>query len=150
MYPGNTIAANGEDRKDLLVGLTAADTKTVVRVIGHLDMQHPIGDDSEGSNTVDVAIGVTSREAFDLGTLPDPDNVADYPMVGWLYMATKLVSQHVNGTTGVWRHNATFDFDIRASRKVDRGVLWITILNKSFTGGNSIEIFGRVRALCLT
>ena len=45
--------------------------------------------EDEGQNAVDVGIGVVSKEAFDLETLPDMDATGDYPQQGWAYVATK-------------------------------------------------------------
>ena len=146
---GFALAANGESRSDLLVGLSGVDTKTVVRIIGGITVYVPVNNNVETEAAIDVVIGVASREAFDLGTLPDADAVADYPTQGWLYAATKIVFM-TTGSVEQTRSPVTFDFDLRASRKIDRGVLYMTILNTSLQGGNSIEITGRVRALCLT
>ena len=149
LYTGDVMANNGEIRRDLLVGLSAADTKTSVRIIGDLTFYGVPTLETEFHAAVHVVIGVASREAFDLGTLPDADNQADYPTQGWLYAATRLCMQSASGG-GLWREQPRFQFDLRASRKIDRGVLYLTTLNKGITGSAAIEVVGRVRTLCLT
>ena len=145
----NAFAPSGEIRTDLLAGLTSTETKTVVRIIGGLNFEYAPTDDTEGTNALHIVIGAASREAFDLGTLPDADATADYPTQGWLYATTWLISQTV-GATGLHRTNARVEFDLRASRKIDRGVLYMTLLNIASVGGRTLQVTGRVRALCLT
>ncbi len=143
----------GTRKDDLLVGLAVTETKTVTRVIGDFSLNGAAVDENEYSVTIDVGIGVTSREAFDLETLPDPDAVADYPMNGWLYVATQICYQALpTGATptAMWRKDARFTFDIRAQRKVDRGVLFMVIQNLAAPTAGTMRINGRVRALCLT
>jgi len=141
-------------KTDLLAGLAATETKTVTRVI--IDMHFNLFETSENEATqvIDLAIGVVSREAFDLGTFPDANATGDYPQTGWLYVATKPVMSTVPGggtAGGIWRIDASFMADIRAQRKVDRGVLYMTYNMLALSGtAQSVRVVGRVRVLCLT
>ena len=151
-YAGSTLASGATLKNDLLTNLAAADTKTVSRLLIDLTFVPPVTNSAvDRTNTIDIGVGVVSREAFDLETLPDMDNLADYPQTGWLYVATKMVYKFApdvsSGTTILPAH---FMVDIRANRKVDRGVLFLSILNVGVNGTDNVDIWGRVRALCLT
>ena len=145
------LVNSNTNKKDLLAGLTPADTKTVTRVLVDLSVSYASSFAQDGSNSIDIGIGVVSQEAFDLETLPDPNAVADYPQQGWLYVATKRCVSFFTTSTGVTVIPALFQVDLRAQRKVDRGVLFMVILNTADEGGSAtVFIHGRVRALCLT
>jgi len=147
---GVLIVASGNITDDLLLGLAAAETKTVTRILLDLWFILPVNNSfADRENVVDIGIGVVSREAFDLGTLPDPGTVADYPQQGWLYLATQVVSRAADATGVIWQH-AHFKADIRGQRKVDRGVLFSTLENVGVVGADAVTVYGRIRALCLT
>ena len=142
----------GNTRKeDLLAGLSAADTKTITRLLIDVWVHFPVTNSfQDRANALDVGIGVVSQEAFDLETLPDPDAVGDYPQMGWIYVATQPVLKYVEGTGIGVVIPAHFKADIRGQRKVDRGVLFMLLQNIGVNGNDSVDIWGRVRALCLT
>jgi len=151
---GTQTLASGATRKDdILSGLSPTETKTVSRILIDVHYYYLESNENECSNVVDLAIGVVSKEAFDLETLPDPDNSSDYPQQGWVYVATQPVQQSLpTGGTPVtmWRLGAHFKADVRGQRKVDRGVLFLLAQNLSINNGQTVRITGRVRALCLT
>ncbi len=151
-FAGFLLAASGTDKKDLLVGLTAADTKTVTRLIVDLWAMVPSGNSLslDRENVVDMGIGVASREAFDLETLPDPGTVTDYPQLGWLYVNSLPCYKSGDGLGALNIVHAHFKVDLRAQRKVDRGVLFMLIENIGVVGADAVALYGRVRALCLT
>jgi len=135
--------------------LPPAETKTVTRLIVDLEVGMQATSESEGEMVIDVGVGVCSDEAFVLGStaIPDPNIEGDYPMNGWLYIATGWVTQSLptGGTpTAMWRTNAVFKADIRTQRKVDRGRLFLKLQNTDITLGQTVRVVGRVRALCLT
>ena len=150
--PGTTLAASSTLKYDLLAGLTAMDTKTVTRIILDLTVCPPVTNalNVDRTSVVDVGIGVVSQEAYDLETLPDMDNTADYPQQGWIYVATGLVYKIADSGGPMWMHFARFEADLRAQRKVDRGVLFMSLLNIGINGADNIDFYGRVRVLCLT
>ena len=65
-------------------------------------------------------------------------------------MGTKYVGQALTSATGVFNVNAYFEFDMRAMRKVDKGILFMRMANGNINVGGAMEVVGRVRALCLT
>jgi len=136
---------------DLLVDLPTMTRTTVARIIGDF-MAFP--DDrnatSDAVMQIDMGIGVASQEAFTAQIVPDPNVQAEYPALGWLYATTQMVLfNNSSGTTEaivvpVWH------FDIRANRKVDKGVLYMTWNNTAADGtGFTVRLVGRLRSLCL-
>ena len=148
------LAVNGALHLDLLQNLADSDTKTVARVLLDVVGTPTAADQSEATNFIHMGIGVCSLEAFNATSLPDPDITADYPTAGWLYVATKVVQQGlpvISSGGGVTRTWARFEVDLRAQRKVDRGVLYLTAINRTAEGASmTVYLFGRVRVLCLT
>jgi len=143
----NFLAAGGVQNKfDLLVDLAPTETKTVTRILVDLLFAYQ-GVDTHRVASIDLGIGVVSREAFDLGTFPDANTASDYPQNGWLYVATK----RVQFVPSAWMDPAVFTADLGAQRKVDRGVLFMTFTQQLVIGTvEDIRVYGRVRALCLT
>jgi len=143
----SNLVASATSKHDLLAGLSPMDTKTVSRIL--VDLSAAV--DPANVTSMDVfwhiGIGVTSKEAYDLETLPDPDAVADYPQSGWVYVGSKRVWLNNGGTI---HHIAELQLDLRGQRKVDRGVLFLTMTNIGVNGGGSFRVLGRIRALCLT
>ncbi len=151
---GSTALVAGTDIfLDLLVSAPTVDTLTAVRIIGdfnvHYDVTTTIAD---SDSAVDVGIGVTSTQAFGVGltALPDPTGTTTFPPRGWLYVATRHVAQLVTSSTGIINENAIFQFDIRAMRKIDKGILFVRIANTNLNIGGAMEVTGRIRTLCLT
>ena len=151
-----SVVANGETTLvDLLEDLPVMEVKTVSRLLVDLLMTVDATSENEGSSIMDLGIGVCSDEAFSIGNtaVPDPDVTTEYPMDGWLYVATGLVSLALptGGTvTAMHVESAHFRADLRAQRKVDRGKLYMKIQNSTLINGITVRIVGRVRALCLT
>ena len=147
-----TLAIGGAFTGDLLAGLEAQETKTVARILLDIWAFPDATDQSEAAAFFHFGIGVGSAEAFVAGVLPDPDIVADYPTLGWVYVASKPVLQGlpiVSGGGGVTRLTVHINEDLRGQRKVDRGVLYMTAVSRAITGVVTIRVVGRVRALCL-
>jgi len=137
---------------NLLSNAPTIDTMTVSRIIGHLEINAVITSEIEYEQLLDVGIGVSSAEAFDIGAtaLPDPQTEGDYPPRGWLYVDTRACWQIVIATV-IQRRDAIFDFDLRGMRKIDKGRLFLMVRNTGIGGtGTAVTIKGRVRALCLT
>ena len=150
-YAGDAVAADGFLKTDLLAELPDMDTKTVVRIILDVWAVYSEAEETQNQNAVDFAIGVTSQEAFIAETLPDPNAVGDYPQSGWLYAACKPISLSLTAANQLWVQYAHFEKDLRAMRKVDRGVLFGYWDNIGIGGSvQAIRLYGRVRSLVLT
>jgi len=139
---------------NLLLTLTASDTITAVRLVGSLTASPAslIGQ-IDGIMGIDIGVGVAATEAFGVaGAIPDPNVAGDVPARGWLYR-TRMVEIKVHSSSSVFEilHVGTANFDIGASRKVDRGILYMTMSSNPILGtAHTINLAGIVRAFCLT
>jgi len=151
-FAGEVVAAAAVQAYDLLSVAPTVDTLTAIRIIGDLTFQYTVSVTiTDSLSSVDVGIGVTSAEAFAAGgtSLPSPTAQDQYPPRGWLYAATLPVWEKAE-STGVIHHAARFQFDLRAMRKIDKGVLFMVIEQNNVTVGGSMQLTGRTRVLCLT
>ena len=131
------------------LGATRLDTITIVRLVGYFGLSHealltPV----DGIQRIDVGIGVASEPAFASGNVPEADISTEYPPRGWLYATTRRILMDTSIGTAFLPE---WEFDMRASRKLDKGILYLTLSNNNVIGaGQAVLITGRVRALCLT
>jgi len=140
---------------NLLLTAPTVDTLTAIRIVVDLTVYSGSANEDEYEMVVDFGIGVSSAEAFAVGVtaLPDPNTVGDYPPRGWLFVGTKVATQIIPGgaTPGaMWVQRADFKMDLRASRRIDKGVLFAIFRNGDIAGSKALSITGRIRALCLT
>ena len=136
LIQGTTLPHAATLKFDLLAGLSPTETKTVSRILINLTMTPPVTNAAaDRSNNVFVGIGVVSKEAYDLETLPDTNATADYPQNGWVYIANKVVWKAAPSAAQLHIHVAEFVADVRGQRKVDRGVLFMSLLNIAVNGG---------------
>jgi len=147
-----SVTDEGEDVSDLLVDAPTVDTLTAVRIVVDLSVRAGAATIVDGTNCVSVGIGVTSTEAFANAppVIPSPAVSDQYPPRGWLYVATSGVTVNTIQSTSPFIQNAEFHADLRAMRKVDKGVLFIAITNTAILGTATVDVVGRVRVLCLT
>ncbi len=149
-----SIGSGSNVLTDLLGGAPTVDTLTVVRIVGEIRVYITPTSENELDQFIDIGIGVTSSQAFGTaGATPDLKTLG-FPPRGWLYKATDHVLQSLptGGTpTAMWRQDAVFKFDLRAMRKIDKGVLFMEIENTAHLGtASTLEVVGFVRSLCLT
>jgi len=152
-FSATSVAAGTPFKRDLLANLAAADVKTAVRIIGELSLYGAVTSESEYDQLVDIGIGVASVEAFTVGgsSLPQPNVDVQQPPRGWMFAAQGHFWQFKAANNEQQRGEQMFRFDLRASRKVDRGVLYLAITNTNISGSStSALVVGRVRVLCLT
>jgi len=125
---------------------------TVTRIIGEIRLFYTVNITvTDSLSIVDCGIGVSSVEAFNAGgaALPEPTVETEYPPRGWLYVASQPVYEKV-ATEGIALRDAVFKFDLRGMRKVDKGILFLTLKQENITIGGSMQVVGRVRTLCKT
>ena len=137
---------------NLLINLTESDTITVVRVIGEFTVV-PIEDPTAGYTVqgIDAGIQVVTAEAFAAGVFSDPDQNADTPARGWVWR-TRLteMTDTTNNVIDTWNY-PTQRFDVRAARRVDRGILAFVVDKNAQVGVvHDVRISGILRVLCLT
>ena len=150
-----TLAINAEVHTNLLANAPTVDTLTAVRIVGDLIVEFdPTSTHSDQLNLVEVGIGVTSTEAFAAGSasLPSVASETEYPPRGWLYLDGTTCMNTIDATNqAIQMRPARFQFDVRAMRKIDKGILFMSIASRLGKGGGvTTLISGRVRVLCLT
>ena len=126
--------------------------KTVTRILPGLSLvPSTFNANASGVQIVSLGIGVTSQEAFSAGVVPDPNVSTDYPPRGWLWAATYSIEYDRVAGTGLHWSPVRIDVDLRANRKVDRGILFLAACNANVSGnGLDVDIVGRFRCLVLT
>ena len=135
---------------DIRGAIQVPDRYTVVRLILNLVVHFDTVDEAENAGLCHLGVGVTSFEAFTAGVVPDPETSTDYPIHGWLFLGSELLQQSLPGAGGIQTRYASFQKDLRASRKVDRGVLYAMFNMINIDGVPQGFISGRIRALFLT
>ena len=131
------------------LGSSRLDTITIVRLVGSFHLTHDVTlGITEGIQRVDLGIGVCSQSAFDAGNMPRADISTSYPPRGWLYADTMWVTTDASVAD---RIVPSWKIDIRTMRKLDKGILYLTLSNNNVIGsGQGVVLGGRIRALCLT
>ena len=149
------LASDGSQKFDLLEKATVnLDTITVVRLVGKLTViPAVVADSTIGVQLIQIGIGVASTEAFTAGiaSLPDPNVDTEAPPRGWIYKQYEtFVNQQDLGTVEAFRF-PEFQFDNRAMRKIDRGVLFMVMNSVDLLAtATTVKVVGLIRALCLT
>ena len=136
---------------NLLANLAASDVKTVVRIIGHLGFA-PDALPTTGETVQQIAMGiqVVAEEAFNAAVVPDPETAGEVPARGWLYHGIEQEFTHVVSSIIEVSRFPEVRFDIRASRKVDRGRLTFTLKKTTIVGSaHDLRLTGIIRSLCL-
>ena len=138
---------------NLLSTLTPSDTISSMRIVGHLVViPENLDTNVVFQQAVNLGIGVSAEEAFTANVLPDPVTPGESPARGWLWVDQLVILYSNSATFGVETYRyPEVKFDIRSSRKVDRGTLYLN--GRSETLGNtaeSVRLVGRIRVLCAT
>ena len=119
---------------------------TLVRCIINLWLVPNVPGQVEGLQQLWIGISLVSDDAFVAGALPDVDDVADYPMGGWLLRRTVVTQDMVANASN--RVVTAVDLDLRAQRKMDRSTMVMSFLNQN-RGGTpfTVRLVGLVRCL---
>ena len=138
---------------DILFDMREVVNKTVTRLIIGFDVDAPDPDENDVFvMRMNFGIGVATREAFDAGVASVPSLAAttEFPIHGWLWRSQYTVSFSNSATFGIELYKfPRIDKDIRAARKVDKGVLYFAAVNTVIQGANSVQLGGMIRALVL-
>ena len=141
-----TVASTGQGIASLTSNLSSVDLRgaTLIRTILTISMYSSSVSGAWGTQRVNMAIGITSQEAFSAGVVPDPISVLEKPPQGWLWRGHRIVSQ--NGPGGELVQTAFYD--IRGARKLNNGVLFFVVDNSPDLGtAFSVRIRGLARCL---
>ncbi len=141
-----TPAPGGQDSVSLLTGLSIADMRgaTLIRTIIRLAVGSTTVAGAWGTERLDLAIGIISKEAFAAGAFPDPNVSTDKPPRGWVWRTSVMATQNGAGA----RLETVLEGDIRGARKIEGGELFIigqttNLLGTAFTP----TVIGLVRVL---
>ena len=143
---GLTIANLAQDRTAIDGASTQVVQRgtTIIRTIVSIDINSASVAGAWGIQLADLAIGIGDREAFSVGTLPDPSSAIDKPARGWMWRTSITVSQNGVGGEVIHRIRA----DVRGARKIDLGRAYLIVDNTAIGGTTfSIEVRGLIRTL---
>jgi hypothetical protein len=117
---------------------------TIIRTIIALYLSSDDVAGAWGVQDVDLAIGISDREAFTAGVLPDPNSNTDKPARGWMWRTALMVSQNGVGGQVVFEVHA----DVRGARKLDLGRAYIIMTSLTSAGTVfDINLRGLIRTL---
>ncbi len=148
------LATGGTKEIDLLANAVVdLQTKTIIRWIGRiLVVPSVVANSTISIQACGLGIGVVSRDAFAAAgaAVPDPLVMTEFPIEGWVIRdRSTLVNQQDSGTVEAW-HFPEFRFDIRASRKVDRGIAMLRLSQLDLIAGTTaVKFSGQIRCLVL-
>ena len=143
-----SIAPNsgGQANTSLVSGFTGIDLRgvTVVRTIIRLSLFSTTVAGAWGVQTVDLAMGIVSRESFTASVLPDPSSDSEKPPLGWMWRTRVAVSQNGVGSSVLSEVVA----DIRAARMIQNGEVFLVADNTAARGtAFAVDVRGLVRLL---
>jgi len=127
------VAASGAQASlSLITGAAPINMRgvTLIRTIISIGLSSATVAGAWGVQICDIAIGITSQEAFAAGVFPDPAISGDKPPRGWVWRSRMVVSQNGAGSPVV----AAVKEDIRGARKIENGELFIVMDNSAFAG----------------
>ena len=126
---------------------------TSVRVVARLKFQPAsVSATNQGQMLCDVGIGIASLDAFNVGitAIPDVTNTAAFPPRGWVWKSKLFCAMENNTGSVEFVKEDVLDIDIRAMRKLDRGILYLTAETNGISGTPfATRLIGLVRVLCL-
>ena len=122
---------------------------TAIWIVGRTTLLPSIPQSTLAETSVAIGYGVCSEEAFSTGltATPNPEVSTEFPERGWMHRARYVV---IDNGFGIPTNVIVLDNNIRAQRKIDKGVLYLTIHNQTIRGGVfNIRLHGTLRLLCL-
>ncbi len=155
----DNMSAGGSHLENLLLNAPVDwQSKTAIRHIARLRViPTVVANASVSAQLVSIGIGVIARDAFVAASgavtasIPNPSVATDFPINGWIFREQAiLVNQQDSGTVEAWEM-PEFHYDIRAARKVDRGILFVALVNEDLIAGTTaVKVAGMMRTLVLT
>ena len=140
----SVLADGGQVIPTLMGDITPTESRgmTIERVILDLQLIPTSLWVAEGTQLIDIGIGVVGQDALTAGAVPDPSVTADRPPRGWLFRTRCLVQDHAAGPAPI----VLCKGDFRGKRKVDHGELvMIADSTAQFGTAFSVTITGIVR-----
>ncbi len=143
------VATAGQSNLDLLTNAEASQNRrgwTLVRTIMSFDIARAVHDSGEGSDQVNIGIGVVSEPALAVGStaLPDPGVGTEFPTRGWVFRGSYRVWGFAADQPAIYTYRV--EKDLRAKRKLDNGAMVMSITNVALEGTSStIQLTGWIR-----
>ncbi len=139
-------ASGGSSNVSLITGAAPINMRgvTLIRTIVSLSLVSTTVAGAWGVQQAQIAIGITSQEAFAAGVFPDPSSATDKPPRGWVYRTSAPVTQNgISTPVHTW-----VQADIRGARKIENGELFLIVDNDAVLGtAFQLRVTGIVRVL---
>ena len=143
----STLTEASQTTFSLLGDLITYDTEHMTLVRSIVDLQfYPLLStiEADESNIVDIGIGLASQDAFAASALPDPVTEADAPIKDWVWRHRESIINRANQFANLVHVLR----DLKSSRVIGKGELYITFDNNSSQGGGfSVTVTGLIRCL---
>ena len=145
-----TVVIGTQLVRDFMTGVSATDTRlsqmTLLRTIIGLDLSRTVHDSGEGSEAIDLGIGVFSQEVFAAAVLPDPGVSTDFPTRGWVWRQRYRVWGFAADQPAIFTRR--IDLDLRSQRKLENGHCAMAVDLIAVEGANSgVNVTGCIRQL---
>ena len=119
---------------------------TLLRTIICHDYSYTIHDSGEGTQVLDIGIGVGSVEAVTAGVVPDAKDELEFPTVGWVYRCRHVLHGFAADQAAI--DVRTVYRDLRGRRKLGNGKCYLVWDNTPSSGvASSINMTGITRQL---
>ena len=144
----STVSDGGQVINSLATGVAPVNQRgaTIVRTIYELSLYSTTVAGAWGLQSLDIAWGVTSQEAFAAGVVPDPNTSGDEPLHGWMFRTRCLVAQNGAGTQIIYVCKG----DSRSQRKIETGEpFWVGNSTNRGGTGFAMSVVGIIRQLWL-
>ena len=139
----NTISLSGEFTAQETIRLARL---TLLRTLVRIDAAYAVHDAGEGSQRMAIGIGLAPVEAFSGTTTSDPEDASEFPTRGWIWRGVYRLYGFAADQPAV--SNRALDLDLRSRRKVENGILFLTINNVALEGVSAaIRVVGMIRQL---
>ncbi len=121
---------------------------TLLRTIVRLDVAYTVYDSGEGSQRLSIGVGLAAVEAFSGGFTSDSEDSSEFPTRGWVWRGVYRVFGFAADQPTI--NVREIDLDLRSRRKVENGILFLTINNAAQEGvASAVNVTGMVRQLHL-
>jgi len=143
--------ANGNSSELTLIGAYSPEQThgmTLVRTLFQYSLFDATGEALDGLQRFYMGVGLAPQEAFVAGvaSLPNPQIQGDRPLDGWILKTVDIAVSGPESAVQVTRRQ----MDVRASRKVDGGELYIVLRNSLSLGASfTVRCVGLMRMFIL-
>ena len=144
----NSLADENQDIQELMTDVSDDQKRgcTLIRSLVHMQYMAGIPGAVSGISLVTFGIALVSDDAFAASIVPDTEQQADFPVLGWIFRDRVTVFDETLATGPI--PPADVRLDLRSQRKLDRSSLvWIAIAQGRDGTAFNIQQTGIVRCL---